>query len=211
MPGINGRRKGNSAELEVARMVEFWWLQLSLEQQASPDGHPCEFIRTPSSGGWATRRVRGNYRVAGDIGTTSDSWPFTVEVKRRERWTLRTLVKGQSSPVWSWWQQCATASEEESGIPMLWLRRNKMPWMVLLPEDVAGPILGITNSDIYWPDRETVALHQTTGIHPIGYLADKLVKSDPRPWLAVSARKPRPALAGPPGLPEPAKGEQRGV
>lgn len=194
---VNGRRKGNAAELQVAADCQFWWRRLSLQEQATPDGEECEFIRTPQSGGWSTRRVRGNYRVAGDISATSGSWPFTVEVKRREKWTLTTLVAGRPSPVWGWWEQCCKAANEELGIPMLWLRRNKMPWMVLLPEDIAAPILGVANSDIYWPDRQLIARHQTTGFHPIGYLGEKLVKSNPVPWLA-SARQGRLAAAAAP-------------
>lgn len=192
---VNGRRKGNAAELEVASLNQFWWRRLALSEQATPDGEQAEFIRTPQSGGWSTRRVRGNYRVAGDISSTSNSWPFTVEVKRREKWTMTNLVAGRASPVWEWWEQCVKAANEELGIPMLWLRRNKMPWMVLLPEDIAAPIMGIGNSDIYWASRPAIARLQSTGIHPIGYLGDKLVKTDPRPWLAAGVRQGRPALA----------------
>lgn len=195
---VNGRRKGNAAELQVAQHVQFWWRRLELSDQATPDGEQAEFIRTPQSGGWSTRRVRGNYRVAGDISSTSDSWPFTVEVKRREAWTLTNLVAGRASPVWDWWEQTAKAAVEESGIPMLWLRRNKMPWMVLLPEDIAAPILGIASADIYWAYRAPITRLHSTGVHPIGYLGEKFIKTDPRPWLAASARLPRPVHAAAP-------------
>ncbi len=81
---------------------------------------------------------------------------------------------------------------------MLWLRRNQMPWMVLLPEDIAAPILSIVSADIYWAMRLPIDRRHSTGVHPIGYLGEKLVKTDPRPWLAASTRQGRPALAAAP-------------
>lgn len=142
--------------------------------------------------------MRGNYRVAGDISSTSTSWPFTVEVKRREAWSMTNLVAGRPSPVWEWWEQTVKAAREEDGIPMLWLRRSKMPWMVLLPEDIAAPVLSIASADIYWAYRAKLDRLHSTGVHPIGYLGEKLIKTAPAPWLGLAARKARPLVPGAP-------------
>jgi len=185
----NGRRKGSKAELQVAKCTEFWWRQLPLAQQDTQDGKPAIFVRTPMSGGWGSQGARAHYRVAGDLSSTSESWPFTVEVKRREGWSLASFINGshRRSQVWDWWAQCCKGASEEGGVPMMWFRSNGNPWLVLLPDALATPRLGAINADIYWPDPAAVRFSNTTGIHPVGYLADKLLASDPKLWLGLRA------------------------
>lgn len=198
----NGRRKGAAAELQVAKSIEFWWQRLPLKHQSTPDGMPAEFVRTPQSGGWSTKRVRGTFRVAGDLSSTSNSWPFAVEVKRREAWSLTMFVSGskRGSPVWSWWAQCVKSADEEGGVPMLWMRRSKQPWLVLLPESIAVPRLGVRRADIFWEDPSLVAKHNRTNVHPIGYLATKILDTDPCDWLGLRRSLAPPVTLPPPGV-----------
>lgn len=128
---MNGRAKGCRGEREVAKLIAEWW------GSVEPGG---EFVRTPSSGGWATPQLRGAFRAAGDLMTTAATWPFTVEVKYRENWKDGTLLAGMKSPVWGWWAQAVKAAEEEGRQPMLWLRRSREPWRVMLPKAaLVGP------------------------------------------------------------------------
>ena len=113
--GVNGRQKGARGERQVAELLTNWW-------QAIEPG--CEFIRTPSSGGWANPQVRGHFKTSGDLMTTAQRWPFSVEVKHREGWSVERLERGMSSPVWGWWRQAIKASIEEKREPMLWFRKN---------------------------------------------------------------------------------------
>lgn len=184
----NGRRKGASAEREVAALVQEWWRRLPLEQQAVPDGKDSEFVRTPQSGGWSTQRVRGAFKVAGDLSSTSTSWPFTVEVKRREQWTLTNFVRAgkRGSPVWDWWAQSVKSAKEEGGIPMLWMRRSRTPWMVIVPDDLGRRVMGALHADIFWPEPSLVAHHNSTGVHPIGFLGTKVLSTDPSAWLGAA-------------------------
>ena len=184
---VNGRRKGNAAELEVCAKVQEWWQELPLIEQDTPDGNASKFIRTPQSGGWSTRQVRGNFRVAGDLSSTSESWPFTVEVKRRENWTLSMFVKAgkRGSPVWSWWAQCVKAAKEEGGVPMMWMRRSRQPWIVLMPDSVLSRVVGVPNLDIYWENPAQVSKHNLCPVHPAGLLADKLLCTRPELWLGL--------------------------
>jgi hypothetical protein len=120
----NGRRKGAKGELQVAALLQDWWRQLE------PDAI---FRRTPSSGGWARGDVaKLAFETAGDLTTTAVRFPFCVEVKRREAFDTDNFLKGRASPVWNWWLQAQTQGAEQDGEPMLWLRRNHEPWMVLL-------------------------------------------------------------------------------
>ncbi len=110
-------------------MLAGWWSTIEPGAQ---------FVRTPSSGGWATPQLRGGFKAAGDLMTTSTTFCFTVEVKRREAWVLRNLYQAKPSPVWGWWKQACKAAKEEGRAPILFLRRNAKPgtsaeWFVMLP------------------------------------------------------------------------------
>lgn len=122
---INSRRKGKSAEREVAKLLEAWWSKVETG---------CKFVSTPQSGGFSTAAVRGAFNMAGDLMTTAETFPYTVEVKHREKWALPNVIAGKPSPVWAWWSQCQKAALEEKKIPLLWFRKNHGDWYLMLPE-----------------------------------------------------------------------------
>ena len=137
----NSRSKGRRAEREVAKLLADWWGQLEPK---------CEFKCTPLSGGWGGRdggaHVRAHFKASGDLMTTATRFPFTVEVKHREQWSMKNLVAGKPTPPWDWWIQSQRQATEESGVSMLWFKKNRYPWMVGLPEG----FLDIT-PDLYVP------------------------------------------------------------
>lgn len=148
-----GRNKGNAAEREVARKLEAWWVKVEPE---------AKFVRTPLSGGWSTPQVRRDFRASGDIMTTAERFPFAVEVKRREGWSLATFVAGKRSPVWGWWREAQAEAAELRAEPMLWIRRNAerakgsekggtLPpiWTVLLRRDYVRA-LDLPPPDLFW-------------------------------------------------------------
>jgi hypothetical protein len=118
------REKGAKAELEVAALLQAWWAQVE---------PAAVFKRTPQSGGWGGKEVRAAFRSAGDVMTDSKTFPFAVEVKRRERWAWKPFLAGKPSPVWAWWRQAQAQAEEMVLTPTLWFRRSRAPWMVLVP------------------------------------------------------------------------------
>jgi len=122
------------AEREVAKLIKAWWNRFEPESL---------FIRTPLSGGWSDEETRREFKATGDLMTNSPSFPFDVEVKRREGWSENTFLAGQPCPVWGWWQQTQRASWVSRREPMLWFRHNRRPWMVLLRDCyVSGLFLG---------------------------------------------------------------------
>lgn len=121
---FRSREKGSSAEREVAGLLKDWWRQIE------PD---CVFVKTPLSGGWGSPGLRAGFRASGDICTTAIKFPFTVESKRREKWSLEQFLKGSRSPIWGWWSQSNTQAEEMQAWPMLWFRRNNERWRVMIP------------------------------------------------------------------------------
>jgi hypothetical protein len=117
----NGRAKGKTGEREAAKLLAAWWAPVE------PD---TKFVSTPQSGGWSTPAIRAAYKAAGDLMTTSELWPFSVEVKRREGWKWSRLLGGLQHPAWDWWEQCTAAAREENRTPLLMFRKNNQPWCI---------------------------------------------------------------------------------
>lgn len=166
------RDKGNVAEREVAQLARAWWRRLE------PD---CDFVRTPLSGGWGGPQLRAEFQASGDLMTTAERWPFGVEVKRREGWTEERLRAGKPSPVWEWWLQTQRAATEMRKEPMLWIRKNRQPWRVMLRQAYCRNVGFGWTPDIYF------SLEQLAGINygprdalPVVYLADHVLAQDPR-------------------------------
>lgn len=120
----NSRVKGNRGELDVAKAFSQWSGEI--------------VRRTPGSGGWGG---------AQEFGTTADlickkkAFPFHIEVKHREGWTLDDLVTGvrkeHDKSIWQWWRQCCRAAPDDK-TELLVFRRNHQPWFVML---YAYPVL----------------------------------------------------------------------
>lgn len=126
----NSRIKGNRGELDAAKVFSLWCGE--------------NVRRTPGSGGW---------KGAQEFGTTADlickrkAFPFHVEVKHREGWTLDDLVTGvrqdHDKSIVKWWEQCWSSCpkvEDEHHYtlrkePLLVFRRNRQPWLVMFRED----------------------------------------------------------------------------
>lgn len=123
MGGKMSRTKGAKGELEVAEMLRAWW------EPACPGAI---FKRTPSSGGWGNKQARAEFRTSGDLVTTSHRFPFCVEIKRREGWTIANVACGRPSPVWAWWQQAQKAAAEGCLEPLLIMRKSKQPWFAIV-------------------------------------------------------------------------------
>ena len=109
------KTKGSTYERHIAKKLGAWWGE--------------EFQRTPASGGL---RWKQDNRVCGDIVTPPGStFPWVVECKKRENWTMDSLLNG-SSEVSKWWKQ-VTDDAERSGLdPMLIFTRNRQPDYVAL-------------------------------------------------------------------------------
>lgn len=167
------RTKGKVAEREVAKLLCGWWSKVEPE---------CSFVRTPSSGGWSSPQVRAEYRACADIMTTAQRFPFAVEVKRREAWSEEQLSKCRASPVWGWWAQACRQASEADLVAMLWFRRNRGPWRVLVPERWAAEHLlsHHVRIDISWFASDMAKRVLEPANHPVCYLAESLLERDPR-------------------------------
>jgi hypothetical protein len=163
----NGRQKGSGAEREVAKAIQTWWQFVDSS---------AKFVRTPLSGGWSTPQVRGEFRASGDLMTTSVKFPYCVEIKRREAWSMMSIVENKPSPVWKWWEQTEKAAREAKLAPMLWFRKNREPWLIMLRVDESGTQLIFDNCTCIRVARSGAA----KGLDVVIILASEFLKLDAR-------------------------------
>lgn len=203
----NGRQKGSVAEREVAGLVEAWWSPFE----------PSRFVRTPLSGGWGDEEVRAGFRTSGDIMTTAKRFPFCIEVKRREGWAESTFKNGRPSPIWSWWIQVQVAAREMDAVPMLWFRRNRADWRVLVPDtfrlamESVGYFAGFP--DVDWFIKANAFVGVPVGLYPTCYRAIDVLAWNPAKVVAARSSwvKPRrePQRGSPPSPGAPARSSGR--
>lgn len=124
----NGRSvavKGSRAELQVRDILQPWW------RQAEPGA---AFDRTPGSGSWGKHR---EHDAKGDLVTTlpkggKSKFPFCIEVKWRKTWFPLRFCTGLATTAWVWWKQCYEDAEAAGKRPMMFVRRDKGNWYVVL-------------------------------------------------------------------------------
>ena len=104
---LNSKQKGNRYEKNVADFFE------------EVSGVP--FSRTFASGGQNQK---------GDIVPVGYDWPFVVEIKNRESWSVEHFwtLKG---PVWDWWKKLQSEAKLVQKKPMLVLKKNRFPALVM--------------------------------------------------------------------------------
>ena len=136
---VNGRKKGSKAEREIAVLLAGWW------SKVEPDAI---WKRTPLSGGWADAGAHAGFNASGDLMTTAVHFPFCVEVKKREAWSVDAFMKNpKKSPVMAWWDQAIVQANEMNKLPLLIFAKNRQPWRVLLREfDHIEAVFGLTPS-----------------------------------------------------------------
>lgn len=128
--GRMSRNKGARAELEVAALIQEWW------QEVEPGVF---FKRVPLSGGWANAAMRKNKGSSGDLTTDAKRFPFVVEVKRNEEFSMSRVLmatadeKPYSGPVWKYWAQAREQADEAGGVPLLVFRNSGAQWWCLVP------------------------------------------------------------------------------
>jgi hypothetical protein len=164
---VDSNDKGRRGEIQVRDLIRPWWG--ILEPGA-------DFTRTPKSGGW---HASGEYDMAGDLMTKARLFPFCVEVKFRERWTMENVLAGKNSPVWAWWRQACKDAEKSDPkrVPMLWFRQRSSEWSVLVPRkfiDDLGPMALNADCEIF----PNIAWRHLP-VRPVLYSAKRFLRHDP--------------------------------
>lgn len=176
--GVNGHAKGSRGERFVAGTLQAWWRRRETT---------AEFVRTPQSGGWRKDTgARAHFAACGDVMTTAAHFPFCVEVKWRENWSINNLMQGKRTPPWDWWLQSIDAAAEQGSVPMMWMRRNyqrgrkPFPWLVWLPLDYIGHAR-LSTPDMQWsPEVLEANGVDFGGVLPAVYLYDRFLEMAPQ-------------------------------
>lgn len=115
--GKKSKTKGSSYELKIAKMFTCYW----------DEG---DFHRVPASGGlhWGS-----DQRVAGDIVPPEKAdFPFVIECKKREEWTMDHILLDIGQPK-EWWAQVVGDARRIHKVPILIFSRNRAKDFVMLP------------------------------------------------------------------------------
>lgn len=180
----NGRDKGTRGERAVAGIMREWWK--SHEPTA-------QFIRTPLSGGWqhGAPGIAAHFKACGDLMSTSQSFPFCVEVKWRENWSVDNFLDGKPNASWGWWKQACEAALKQGSIPMMWMRRNRIPftstpfpWVVIIPRETVSALV-LDAPDMNWELKKMRVEGVDVDVEPAGYDYKRFLLMDPRRMIQV--------------------------
>ena len=128
--GKYSKNKGSGYELKIAKYMSAWW-----------GGN---FSRVPASGGlhW-----KGDQRVAGDIiPPIGMDFPFVIECKKREEWSIEHILLDIGQPK-EWWKQVVEDGRRVNRTPLLIFSRNRAKDFVMIPyeESMYYRIAGISH------------------------------------------------------------------
>jgi hypothetical protein len=164
----NSRDKGGRGERAAAKAFGGWW--------------GTDFARTPSSGGFATQRFRDDWNAAGDLVTPDPSFPFCVECKWVEDWSMEQLLRNDGCLIFKWWQQAIGECPADK-LPFLVFKRNNHPFYCMIEADDLPSEQFLKDNDIRYfsmPIQKAVV-----GTYPmkvyIMVLTD-FFKSEPEEW-----------------------------
>ena len=90
---------------------------------------------------------------------------------------MQRLLDGRPSPIWRFWIQAQTQATKDDLIPMLWFRRNREPWHVLLPFEYAKAF-PLPPPEQAWSRAALLGVDHG-GLLPVMYAAESLVQVPP--------------------------------
>lgn len=95
---VDSKDKGNRGEYKAAKLLSSWW--------------GSDFTKTPQSGGFSTKKFREEWGAEADVVTPDTSFPFSVEVKWQEGWSLDQTLTAPKALIWDWWEQAKGQTPE---------------------------------------------------------------------------------------------------
>lgn len=125
--GAMSRRKGVTFERYVAKVFTEWW--------------GSEVRRTPLSGAYG-----GEWNLAGDL-MFQEPFPYLVELKNRENWTMEQVFEGRG-PVFDWWTKASKEAAAAGLEPMLvFSRARKNVYVMCKRMPLVRPLLLIGGAE----------------------------------------------------------------
>lgn len=113
---FNSKKKGSDFERVTAKAFSNWW--------------GVKAFRVPGSGSlhWGE-----TMNVGGDVTFPPEArFPFVIECKKHEGWTLENIILNNKEPK-TWWSQVVGDALENHKVPMLVFTRNRAETFVIVP------------------------------------------------------------------------------
>ncbi len=126
--GKKSKRKGSSQELKLAKLFEKWWQE-------------GQFTRSPGSGGWGRPQNREGFNAAGDIITTSRTFPWCIEAKHVEGWNLDQFLLNEGCILHSWWQQAVEETPKALRTILVFKKNRQKEMAITLSSDPVVPLV----------------------------------------------------------------------
>jgi hypothetical protein len=113
---VKGRRVGIAFEKKIIKRLGAWWAD-----------DPFSLYRSHGSGGRSTILSTDSGLYSGDVIPVKDvaqPWPFSVELKKSETFTLESILLSRKSLFYAFWKQCARDAARSKKIPLLICGKN---------------------------------------------------------------------------------------
>lgn len=130
---IKGRSKakGNKFEWKICKMLSLWW---------SNDFQDDIFVPSRMSGGWASTRKKVGKETKSQWGDISLNDPigksflekFNIELKNYKDFRIDEFLKIKKEGFSKFWKQCKNESEQSSRSPLLIVKRNNFPELLII-------------------------------------------------------------------------------
>lgn len=125
-----GKLKGNKFQWKISKLLSLWWTNNERDDV---------FIPTGSSGARATNRFKqGKKTLNQDADITSvdsDGFQFikkfSIECKFYKKFSLNHLIYKNNDDLSKWWLQASGDAERDNKHPLLILRQNNFPEIII--------------------------------------------------------------------------------
>ena len=125
-----GKSKGSAFERKICKMLSLWFTENVRDDI---------FFRSASSGAMATQRFKKGKTTSGQTGdiTSTNSEgiefinKFSIELKSYKDFSLDFLVYKNKSLIHDWWNQCKGDAERENKSPLLIIKKNSRPEILI--------------------------------------------------------------------------------
>lgn len=152
-PG-GGKQKGDAFERKCAKRFTQWWF-------ANGEGL---FKRVPKSGGWDKALTPGDIfavRLYNNQEVIDETFPFSIECKKQERWTLEQLLTSTKPPLLEWHAQAVNDCKATNKTPLVVFAKNRTAPLVAVDTNYK---LSLSFISVLIRTRETRVIIKSGGV-----------------------------------------------
>ncbi len=145
---VKGKRVGVAFEKKIIKRLGLWWC-----------GDTLSLYRAAGSGSRSTVLGKDAGLYSGDVvpaKASAEPWPFSIELKKSETFTLESILLSRKSLFYSFWKQCTRDAKRSKKIPLLICGKNRREPLVFFYDHMreafaAAPVWAKTSSAVFHP------------------------------------------------------------